>query len=87
MWIVDCQVLDNGKLNLAAPKNDSNTKKTGPAPKNLMMDIMGHVNVGMNFCGFLLQFIAPKNDNTFNDSVFCFPYQSKSLLHFYPKNG
>ncbi len=47
-----------------------------------MMGIIGPVNVGMNFCGFVLQFIAPKNDNTFNAPILCFPCQSTSLLSF-----
>ena len=85
MWIVDCQVLDDGKLNYVTPKNDSNTKKFATTPKNLMMGVKKPNLVGMNFCGFVLQFIAPKNDNTFNVLVSCFPCQSTSLLSLLSK--
>ncbi len=85
MWIVDRQVLYGGKLNRVVLKNDNNTKRISLTPKNLMIGIMKLVNVGMNFCDFVLQFIAPKNDNTFNARDLCFPYQSTSLLSLLSK--
>jgi len=66
-------VSNGGKLNCTAPKNDYNIYKFAIAPKNLMMGNRGLVTVGMNFCGVGLQFVAPTNDNTFNDPISCFP--------------
>jgi len=51
-----------------------------------MIGNRGLVTVGMNFRGIGLQFVAPKNDNTFNDPISCFPCQSTSLFSNLPKN-